>query len=471
MATKRDLVEAHAFSRRRLVTAFLSGAPGGREVEPVRPGRTIVGGLALAVLLLAGAVIAGVFAPRTPADWKQPGLVLSKEHGGPYVITEEGDPTVLRPVINITSAKLILGSDADEPKLIPQEVIDGEQIGGDIGILGAPHDVPSPARLVGSGWTACTAAGQGIRLAVAADPDATPAPTAGLVVRTGEAYHLVAEADPTRGEEPGAHRLALPAQAGARDNMLAALGLRPSIEAPEVSDEWLALFPPGGALGFETFAVTDWGRPAPSAGAAGLPADARIGDVVVDGVSALLLTAGGPAELDPFALAVYQHLPAPYEPRVLTVDGPPNLARTDPPYAQAHWPAGPVAPVTGEHCGQLVTEPGSPPLVRLAVEPGEIAGAVEVPEGTRSVRVAAGGGAYVLSGDWSSSASGSPFLIDARGQAYPLEGAQTAAQLGYADYAAPVVPDSWLQLFDPGVPLSREAALCPPSATPGRACE
>ena len=55
MATKKDLVEAHAFSRRRLVTAFVSGAPGGREVEPVRPGRVLIGGVALSVLLLAGA--------------------------------------------------------------------------------------------------------------------------------------------------------------------------------------------------------------------------------------------------------------------------------------------------------------------------------------------------------------------------------------------------------------------------------
>ena len=45
MATKKDLVEAYSFSRRRLVTAFLSGAPGGREVEPSRPGRTVVGGV------------------------------------------------------------------------------------------------------------------------------------------------------------------------------------------------------------------------------------------------------------------------------------------------------------------------------------------------------------------------------------------------------------------------------------------
>ena len=69
MATKKDLVEAHAFSRRRLVTAFVSGAPGGREVEPVRPGRVLIGGVALSVLLLAGAAIAGFLLGRPPAEW------------------------------------------------------------------------------------------------------------------------------------------------------------------------------------------------------------------------------------------------------------------------------------------------------------------------------------------------------------------------------------------------------------------
>ena len=69
MATKKDLVEAHAFSRRRLVTAFVSGAPGGREVEPVKPGRVLIGGVALSVLLLAGAAIAGFLLGRPPAQW------------------------------------------------------------------------------------------------------------------------------------------------------------------------------------------------------------------------------------------------------------------------------------------------------------------------------------------------------------------------------------------------------------------
>ena len=111
MATKRDLVEAQAFNRRRLVTAFVSGAPGGREVEPARPGRIVVAGVALTVLLVAGAVIAGLFTTRTPDGWAQRGLFVSEERGVAYVITDDAEPTVLRPVVNITSAQLILGAD------------------------------------------------------------------------------------------------------------------------------------------------------------------------------------------------------------------------------------------------------------------------------------------------------------------------------------------------------------------------
>src|ERR1700754_2346694 len=135
MATKRDLVEAHAFSRRRLVTAFVSGAPGGREVEPARPGRTIVGGAALAVLLIAGAAIAGVFSPTVPDDWNQPGhLIFSKETGDKYVVPgipedapDEDTPPVLRPVINSTSARLIVGSTV-EADIVPQAEINKQQI-------------------------------------------------------------------------------------------------------------------------------------------------------------------------------------------------------------------------------------------------------------------------------------------------------------------------------------------------------
>jgi hypothetical protein len=56
MTAKRDLAEAHLDSRRRLVAALVTG---GRDVEPRRPARTLVGGLALAVLLVGGGAMAG----------------------------------------------------------------------------------------------------------------------------------------------------------------------------------------------------------------------------------------------------------------------------------------------------------------------------------------------------------------------------------------------------------------------------
>ncbi|MDO9494667.1 MAG: type VII secretion protein EccB, partial [Nocardioides sp.] len=175
MATKKDLVEAYSFSRRRLVTAFVSGAPGGREVEPSRPGRTIIGGLALAVLLCAGAAIAGVFKPDVDIDWEKPGLILSKEKGAAFVILEpdEDGNHQVRPVINVTSAQLILGEDAT-PEVVPQAEIDEKDLGPDIGILGAPVTVPDTGDLIETGWTACTDDGRGTRFSVMPEPDVDP---------------------------------------------------------------------------------------------------------------------------------------------------------------------------------------------------------------------------------------------------------------------------------------------------------
>src|SRR5919199_2837595 len=104
MASKRDLVEAHAFNRRRLVTAFLGGAPGGRELEPARPARAVVAGVVLAVLLLVGAAVAGYLRPGLPNGWNQNSLVIARNSGARYVATGG----VLYPVANTTSARLLL---------------------------------------------------------------------------------------------------------------------------------------------------------------------------------------------------------------------------------------------------------------------------------------------------------------------------------------------------------------------------
>ncbi len=64
--------------------------------------------------------------------------------------------------------------------------------------------------------------------------------------------------------------------------------------------------------------------------------------------------------------------------------------------------------------------------------------------------------------EWEDTSGDSLFVMDAKGFAYPLGGATAAAQLGFGSSDAPVVPDSWVELFDPGVELSENAALCAP---------
>ena len=130
MASKRDLVEAHDFNRRRLVTAFLSGAPGGREVEPVRYGRTIIGGLVLAALLVAGAAVTGVLKPTVDDNWRDNGLVIGKQSGSRYLMFDDQ----LYPVINIASARLALKGEV-KISYVPDDILVKEPKRNAIGIL------------------------------------------------------------------------------------------------------------------------------------------------------------------------------------------------------------------------------------------------------------------------------------------------------------------------------------------------
>ncbi|HYF74291.1 MAG TPA: type VII secretion protein EccB [Nocardioides sp.] len=469
MATRPELVEAHAFARRRLVTAFLSGAPGGREVDPSRPGRTVVGGVALAVLVAAGAAIAGLLDRGAPEDWTSRGLVVSEETGQAYVILpEDGDPVAddaapveLRPVANLTSAALILGPDV-EPVLVPQDVIDQQQVGGDVGIPGAPAFLPPADRLVGTGWTACTADRRGIRVRVALTPDLRPSAGAAVVVTAGRTFHLVAS-EQVGDEPPSAYALPLPAGGGV-DNMLAALGLPARALAPRVPRAWIDLFPSGAALDWRSFGLTGaGGRPA-TWDAAGVPASARVGDVLVDTTGrAVLLTVDGPADLDPFASVVYAHstVPGGGAPAVVRVRRLPDLTRTRLPAPATHWPTALPEHGAAEPCAVLTASSDAPAVVQLAQAPGAGEAADDVGRDRVDVGVDPGHGAFVLTAGRGGTRRG--VVVDSGGRAHRLGGDGTAHQLGYAGYPAPVVPGPWVDLFAAGVLLSTDRALCPPS--------
>jgi type VII secretion protein EccB len=458
MATKKDLVEAYSFSRRRLVTAFVSGAPGGREVEPSRPGRAIIGGLALAVLLIAGAAIAGVFTSNVDEGWADaPALIVSKEQGAAYVITaskaETGGRPVLHPILNITSAKLILGADRAVPTTIPDAEIAEEDIGEDLGILGAPNDVPSTDRLIQSGWTAC-ASGTDVHLDITTSSTVRPAPAVGEVVDVAGDIYLVAmgRPDPQTGVQQAYHYLV--PKSGSRDRMLDQLGVPLVGEARKVPLSWLDLTPSGGALDSSSFDLAGAGGSTSIAGR-----EYVVGSVVEDVDAYYLVTEDGFMKLDPFGYAVYTNVT-----RAKTSSGSVSGAVADPSYADpdgndAHWPDATLDRPFGDACVRLLTTPGQPPRTEIVAEPEDASvGTANGP----SVSVDDGSGAYVRSGSFDSGSQGRAYLVDARGNAYQLVGAIVPGNLGYGSVRPPVVPDSWVELLGNGVPLSQDLALCSP---------
>jgi hypothetical protein len=465
MATKKDLVEAYSFSRRRLVTAFLSGAPGGREVEPSRPGRTVVGGLALAVLLVAGAAIASVLASRTPEDWNQVGLVVtSGDQPATYVILDVSDPPKLIPVINITSAQLILGADVKATS-VDQGVVDDQTPGTPIGILGAPQTLPRPDRFIQSGWTACTDGQVGLAMDVSGHPTVTRTTSGAIVVHSADQDWLIATSSAREGDDRRAYRYPIGDDEG--DQLLVDYDLGQKAAAIDVPPSWLALFPEGGEIGATGFDLPHFGQKAVDSPVPG----AKVGDYLVlgDGRGAMVVDHGY-QPLDPFALSVLQNLSGPSE-----VEGPAPERYATSTFLTSHWPETALKPLNSAPCAELDVDSGRAPRVWLG---GHAEGAAVSPELSSQDHIAAddrrvtfdrGHGAFVADGTWDSTSSDSVLVVDPLGKAYPLVGGPTTLEkLGYDQDDAPIVPDEWVSLFDEGVPLSTGAALCPPSDQPGR---
>jgi hypothetical protein len=451
VATKKDLVEAHAFSRRRLVTAFVSGAPGGREVEPPRPMRAVVGGAALCVLLLAGAAIAGIFSPKTPDGWLTPGgLVSSKERGSLYYVAADGDGVEFRP-IDATSAQLLLGP--VDVQRASQEEIDKQVIGPDMGIAGAPSSLPPTSHLVEEGWTACTRDDRGIMTRIAPDPGATEVVDGAKVVQdtAGQAY-LITYEKTAYNDDPHAVSYELPHNAA--DGILGALDLTQANEGVKVDPAWLTLFKPADdPLDRSAFKLGGSGPISYGSTLGG--GSHNIGDLVTYDDTFYLLTKAGPAELTPFALAVYQagytgptdRVPRRPAPLVVREDVYPGT-----------WPSDTLVDLPGDACAKLVPRPGSSPTIRLVRDEVTDASPTDAPAGHTAVRVEPGYGALMSSGDFDKSTGSIIYLIDAKGVRYRIKDAETLEHLGYSSVPIPSIPDSWLNLFGAGPELSATAA-------------
>jgi type VII secretion-associated serine protease mycosin/type VII secretion protein EccB len=432
MATKKDLIEAQGFSRRRLLSAFVGGAPGGKELEPAKPLRAVAAGIALTAMLIIGGVFYGLVRPGLPDGWDNNKLIVASDTGARYVSING----TLYPVINTASARLLIP--AGEYKVITtdQGTLEGIPVGQTIGIPGAPDALPAPQLLANNGWAACAAGGES-KLGISPEKLATATDKA-----------IVASADGAEYVISGGTRWRVDQEQ--RDSVLRTVGLA-SATVVAADGAWINLFSDGGdlapirsvnagySLGNGDLIVGSVVHPT------GSPADERY-----------LVTAQG--ELAPMTALAFQ--------LYLLGDGatlgpdrdvnPANLSALKTaaePAGEAGWPTAALTPLEGSSlpCAILDNTDGTAKSV-LGTAIGDTA-----LTGTARATVHSGSGALVLVGGVG---AGIVYLIDESATAYPVPGADNdvLARLGYAPTDLANVSSAWLSYFSTGSKLTESAA-------------
>ncbi len=441
MASNRDILEAQRFNRKRLVTAFSSGIPGGRELEPKSRTAPLIVGIVLSVVMVIAAVVIGKFSPSLPNGWQNNTMIMVKGAGARY-FTIDG---TMRPVTNVTSARLLSEPGRYTLSEVSASTVSGIPRGSQVGIVGAPDDVPAAANLRSDEWTSCAVNGE-TRAWVGAAPEGLTSESVALVRNQDHRYVI-------------AGGLRYEVSESSRSGVVLALGLEGVADQP-VEADWLALFEEGTELA--PLNVKDAGTPV-----SGMPhalKSAVLGSVVEvkDGSSVrrfLVVGDGALAPLTDVAWALYQISPAGTlmgEPISVSVADIADLDVNQESPAPADWPQtiGTPTPANASPCGSLVvTDAGvSVKLGSIPVE-DDVA---DQPQPTLTVN----GGSGALVRTTSGGTLGATMLITDDGLAHGLGAnpTDTLARLGYQADDVQVIPAAWAALVPTGVDLTAETA-------------
>ncbi len=438
MANKKELIDAQAFARRRLVTAFTSGAGGTKEMEPARPMRGVAAGLALTVLVVLVGLVLGFMRKGLPEGWEDNHLVIAQDTGARY-LTVDG---VLYPVLNTASARLMLpAGDAGAPVVTTSSQLRDVPLGHAVGIVGAPDQLPDPDALINTGWAACLDQAGDPTVTVSTSDSAAEASEDAMVARssTGEVFVVTGtyryRVDPTQ-----------------PDAVLRALDLG-GAPVRDVDDRWLNLFRPGSDLG----PVEVSGAGQPVAGT-----DLVVGWVVQqpDSTVRYLVDADGQlAELSPLTYRLYmlgtgQRLGEAHQVSAAAL----QPLRNGPAAGSADWPREAPAQLTDARPCALSGVADGTTTTTFA--------STTAPVPSAPATVDPGAGALVRAGGRGAEAASTIYLLDATGTAFPVVAADEAVQrLGYTADDTGAVDAGWLSLFEIGPTLSIAAAGQPGGST------
>lgn len=160
MQTRRDQVQAYRFAQARMQSALLAADPDRAEPPLRRASVATFAGLMIAVLVLAGFGIFGLLKRGGKQGWAEPGtLVVERETGTRFVY--DSTDGALHPVLNYTSARLILDSADIRVEQFSHSSLDSVPRGAPRGIPGLPEGLPGTGDLVRGPWMVCSGAAGG----------------------------------------------------------------------------------------------------------------------------------------------------------------------------------------------------------------------------------------------------------------------------------------------------------------------
>ncbi|HEY8534115.1 MAG TPA: type VII secretion protein EccB [Micromonospora sp.] len=153
MPSRQDQLHSYQFMVQRVVAALVM-----RETDPPQSPFRRAAGATLASILIAvigiGAVaLYGAFVGGGASNWRDgDAVIVEKETGARYIYRDEK----LHPVLNYTSALLIVGASAPKTVRVSAKSIEGVPRGVPLGIVDAPDALPPANRLVSVPWTICS---------------------------------------------------------------------------------------------------------------------------------------------------------------------------------------------------------------------------------------------------------------------------------------------------------------------------
>jgi type VII secretion protein EccB len=153
VASRSDQLHSQQFTLQRVV-----GALAMRDADPAssplrRIGGSLVASVLVAALALAAVGVYGILRPGGASSWRAGNAVIVEEETGARFVYRDG---VLHPVLNYSSAVLVLGQPSPPRVRVSRSSLAGVPRGSVLGIAGAPDALPAASDLVTGAWTLCS---------------------------------------------------------------------------------------------------------------------------------------------------------------------------------------------------------------------------------------------------------------------------------------------------------------------------